>query len=161
MFLKKVRFVIALACVVVLTACSHPQLIDLGQSQDVVQSQLGKPDAVTAMPDGTVRWTYSSQPFGQQVWWLFFDQNGKMISREQGLQEKYFPLVKIGQSTEADVWSLWWPCAEKHEFRRVGGHAWVYRYKGGGSVDKNGIVRSMDVTPDPWKERDRFFPWCF
>ena len=47
--------------------------------------------------------------------------------------------------------------------------AWMYRYKDGGNFDmavwpqfdKNGIVRSMDITPDPWKDRDRFFPWCF
>ena len=169
MFQRKVRLFAALICAVVLTACSHPQLIDLGQSQEVVQNQLGKPDTVTPMPDGTVRWTYSSQPFGQQVWWLFFDQNQKMVAREQGLQEKYFPLVKIGQSTEADVWALWGACAEKYEFRLVGEHAWMYRYKDGGNFDmavwpqfdKNGIVRSMDITPDPWKDRDRFFPWCF
>ena len=48
MFQRKVRLFAALICAVVLTACSHPQLIDLGQSQEVVQNQLGKPDTVSA-----------------------------------------------------------------------------------------------------------------
>lgn len=148
--------------VVLLGGCAHPQLIDMGQSHESVIETLGQPQAETQMPDGTVRMTYSVQPFGQEVWWLFVDADGKVVAREQGLQEKYFNLVKIGTSTEADVWALWGKCAEKYTFSLVNEHAWMYRFRDNGGFDMavwpqfdvNGIVRSMDVTIDPWKDRD-------
>lgn len=163
--IKKAAVAVALAGVVLLTGCAHPQLIEMGQSAESVVAELGEPNAKTPMPDGTERWTYSSQPFGQYVWWLFMNSDGKVVSREQGLQEKYFSLVKIGVSTEADVWALWGKCAEKFTFRLVDQHAWMYRFRDNGGFDmavwpqfdSNGIVRSMDITTDPWKERDSDF----
>ena len=145
-----------------LAGCAHPQLIDMGQTEEFVTAELGEPNAKTPMPDGTVRWTYSSQPFGQQVWWLFFDADGKVVGRENGLQEKYFNMIKIGQSTEADVWAMWGKCAEKYEFRLANEHAWMYRYRAPGGFDMavwpqfdtQGVVRSVDVTIDPWRDRD-------
>lgn len=158
---------LVIGATLLLGACSHPQLVKMGDTAQAVEQRLGIPNAKTAMPDGTERWTYSSQPFGQAVWWLFFDKNGKVVAREQGLQEKYFSLVKVGVSKEEDVWALWGPCAEEYEFRLVGEHAWMYRYKDIGNLDmavwpqfdKAGIVRSIEVTEDPWKQRDGDFPW--
>lgn len=155
-------FCAAAAAVVFLAGCAHPQLIDMGESSAVVAQELGEPIAKTPMPDGTERWTYSMQPFGQEVWWLFMDKTGRVVGREQGLQEKYFPLIKIGESTEADVWKLWGRCAQKYEFHLVNEHAWMYRFKDHGGFDMavwpqfdtKGIVRSLDVTTDPWKDRD-------
>ncbi len=146
-----------------LSGCAHPQLVELGESADEVVAYLGEPQAKTPMPDGTVRYTYSVQPFGQEVWWLFVDQNGRVVSREQGLQEKYFKLLTPGKSTEADVWALWGKCAEKYEFRLVNEHAWMYRFRDKGGFDMavwpqfdvNGVLRSLDVTEDPWKNNDR------
>jgi len=150
--------------VALIAGCAHPQLIDMGEAESVVETKLGAPNAKTVMPDGTTRWTYSAQPFGQEVWWLFV-KDGKVVAREQGLQEKYFPMVKIGVSTEKDVWALWGTCAEKYEFRLCDEHAWMYRFKDNGhfdmavwpQFDKTGVVRSMDVTEDPWKARERLF----
>ena len=82
-----------------------PPPAEPGPPQDAVIASMGKPLAKTPMPDGTVRFTYSVQPFGQQVWWLFIDQSGRVVSREQGLQEKYFKMLTPGKSTEADVWA--------------------------------------------------------
>lgn len=159
---RSVAWVCALISAVALLGCAHPQRIEMGQSEHSVQQTLGEPQAKTPMPDGTVRWTYSSQPFGQRVWWLFFDANGRVVAREQGLQEKYFSLLRIGQSTEADVWALWGRCAEHYTFALVNEHAWMYRFidKGGFDMavwpqfDVNGVLRSLDVTRDPWKDRD-------
>ena len=69
-------FCAAAAAVVFLAGCAHPQLIDMGESSAVVAQELGEPMAKTPMPDGTERWTYSMQPFGQEVWWLFMDKTG-------------------------------------------------------------------------------------
>lgn len=164
---KSLRLGLVAGLATLLCACSHPQLVKMGDTADAVRERLGAPEAMTPMPDGTVRWTYSSQPYGQAVWWLFLDKNNKVVSREQGLQEKYFSLIKVGESTEADVWALWGKCAEEYNFPLVGEHAWMYRYQDGGSFDmavwpqfdKTGVVRSVDVTIDPWKSRDGDFPW--
>lgn len=159
----KVSVLIALGAVVgVLAGCAHPQLVEMGTTQEEVVSYLGEPAAKTTMPDGTVRYTYSGQPFGQDVWWIFVDQNGKVVSREQGLQEKYFSMLTLGKSTEADVWALWGKCAEKYEFPLVNEHAWMYRYRAPGGFnmavwpqfDVNGVLRSLEVTLDPWTLND-------
>ncbi len=161
--LKTAALAAALGCAAVLAGCAHPQLVEMGQSAQSVASYLGEPQAKTPMPDGTVRWTYSVQPFGQEVWWLFVDADGKVVGREQGLQEKYFGMLTPGKSTEADVWALWGKCAQKYEFNLVNEHAWMYRYKAPGGFDMavwpqfdvNGVMRSLDVTQDPWKNNDR------
>lgn len=153
----------AVAAALVLTACAHPQLVDMGQSEQQVVSYLGAPDASTKLANGQTRLTYSMQPFGEEVWWLFFDPNGKLIKREQGLQEKYFSQIKVGQWTESDVFAFWGRCAQKYEFRLVDQHAWMYRYRDEGGFymavwpqfDRNGIVRSVETTTDPWRDNDR------
>ena len=45
-----------------LCGCAHPQMIDMGSTESQVVEKLGKPDSITAMPDGTTRYTYSPQP---------------------------------------------------------------------------------------------------
>ena len=161
---KTIPALAAAACAaVILAGCAHPQLLSMGQTQQEVISYLGEPAAKTPMKDGTVRYTYSGQPFGQDVWWIFVDQNGRVVGRELGLQEKYFSLLTPGKSTEADVWALWGKCAEKYEFPLVKQHAWMYRYKAPGGFDmavwpqfdKTGVLRSLEVTQDPWKTNDR------
>ena len=152
----------ALGTALVLGGCAHPQLVELGATQQQVISYLGEPAAKTPMKDGTVRYTYSGQPFGQDVWWIFVDQNGRVVGRELGLQEKYFSLLTPGKSTEADVWALWGKCAEKYEFPLVKQHAWMYRYKAPGGFnmavwpqfDADGVLRSLETTLDPWTLND-------
>lgn len=151
------------AASVLLGACAHPQLVDMGQTNQQVVSYLGAPDASTKMPDGTTRLTYSMQPFGEEVWWLFFDKDGKLFKREQGLQEKYFSQIQVGKWTEADVFAFWGRCAQKYEFHLANEHAWMYRYRDDGGFymavwpqfDTNGIVRSVETTTDPWRDNDR------
>ena len=70
-----------------LAGCAHPQLIDMGQTEEFVTAELGEPNAKTPMPDGTVRWTYSSQPFGQQVWWLFSMPTARLSGVKTGCRK--------------------------------------------------------------------------
>lgn len=159
MSFHKSLFAAACSSVVMLAGCAHPQLVDMGDSESAVTARLGEPAAKTPMPDGTVRWTYSDQPFGQKVWWLFVNDKGQVVSREQGLQEKYFSMIKPGVSTEADVWKLWGKCAQKYTFHFKKEHAWMYRFKDVGGFDMavwpqfdvSGVVQSVEVTEDPWK----------
>lgn len=160
--LRLMTLTAAAGVVAVIAGCAHPQLVSMGTPQEEVVSYLGEPAARTQMPDGTVRYTYSGQPFGQDVWWLFVDQDGNVVSREQGLQEKYFSMLTPGKSTEADVWALWGKCAEKYEFPLVNEHAWMYRYRAPGGFnmavwpqfDSNGVMRSIETTLDPWTLND-------
>ena len=142
---KAAALATAVGAVAVLSGCAHPQLVEMGQTQEDVIAYLGEPQAKTPMPDGTVRFTYSVQPFGQQVWWLFIDQSGRVVSREQGLQEKYFKMLTPGKSTEADVWALWYRFKDNGGFDMA---VWP-------QFDKSGVMQSMDVTEDPWKNNDR------
>ena len=83
-----------------LCGCAHPQMIDMGSTESQVVEKLGKPDSITAMPDGTTRYTYSPQPEGQEVWWMFFDKNGRFVKREQALvEENFYRLIKPGKTT--------------------------------------------------------------
>jgi hypothetical protein len=157
---SRIRHWLALAASVALLAgCAHPQLMDMGESSDKVVASLGEPAAMTQMENGTKRYTYSLQPFGQEVWWLYFDQDGRLVGREQGLQVKFFTIPRIGVWTEKDVWAFWGKCAQEYDFPLVGEHAWMYRFKDDGNFDmavwpqfdKDGILRSMDITEDPWK----------
>ena len=159
---KTAALAAAAGAVVLLAGCAHPQLVSMGESGEKVLSSLGEPAAKTPMPDGTVRWTYSGQPFGQDVWWIFVDAGGKVVGREQGLQERYFGLLTPGKSTEADVWALWGKCAQKYEFPMKNAHAWMYRYKAPGGFDMavwpqfvaDGVLRSLETTLDPWTIND-------
>ena len=161
--LKTAFLATALSVVGVLAGCAHPQLVSMGETQQEVIAYLGEPHAKTQMPDGTTRLTYSGQPYGQDAWWIFIGQDGTVVSREQGLQEKYFNMLTPGKSTEADVWALWGKCAQEYEFVLVDEHAWMYRFKDDGGFDmavwpqfdKSGVMQSMDVTEDPWKNNDR------
>ncbi len=159
---KTAALAAAAGAVVLLAGCAHPQLVSMGESGEKVLSSLGEPAAKTPMPDGTVRWTYSGQPFGQDVWWIFVDAGGKVVGREQGLQERYFGLLTPGKSTEADVWALRGKCAQKYEFPMKNEHAWMYRYKAPGGFDMavwpqfgaDGVLRSLETTLDPWTIND-------
>ena len=159
---KTAALAAAAGAVVLLAGCAHPQLVSMGESGEKVLSSLGEPAAKTPMPDGTVRWTYSGQPFGQDVWWIFVDAGGKVVGREQGLQERYFGLLTPGKSTEADVWALWGKCAQKYEFPMKNEHAWMYRYKAPGGFDMavwpqfgaDGVLRSLETTLDLWTIND-------
>ncbi len=159
---QSLKAAVMVGAALILAACAHPQLVDMGETVEEVAAYLGEPDAKTDMPDGRQRWTYSMQPYGQQVWWLFFDDSGKLVEREQGLQRKYFSMAQIDTWTEKDVWAFWGKCAEKYEFPLVNQHAWMYRFLDVGGFymavwpqfDESGVLRSMDVTQDPWVLQD-------
>lgn len=162
-FLKQMKniktLLMSLSAIALLGGCAHPQLVDMGMTEESVVQYLGTPHAKTILADDSVRLTYSGQPYGQDVWWLFLDKAGKVIGREQGLQEKYFQMLTPGKSTEADVWAMWGPCSERYEFKLANEHAWMYRFRDDMNMDMavwpqfdvNGILRSLEVTEDPWK----------
>lgn len=152
---------IGLACLC-LTSCSHPQLMDFGVQTDTVEVELGAPHARVTFSTGGERWVYSMQPFGQEVWWLTFDDAHRLVQREEVLNREHMALIKPGVSTQADVWNLFGPCAQKYTFALIDQIAWMYRFRDEGifdmacwvQFDQQGIVTEVGFTTDPWKDRD-------
>lgn len=127
---------------IMLAACAHPQLIDLGTAESQVVQKLGEPNATVPLADGR------------------FEKLENVLNRE------HFALIKPGRSTEADVWNLFGQYAERYEFRLKNQHAWMYRFKDEGifdmafwvQFDTRGIVAEVGYTLDPYKDRDH---WLF
>lgn len=159
---------LASAACLLLTACAHPQLMDPGMTEAQVEAELGEPHAAVETSDGTQRWVYSMQPFGQEVWWLEFDADGRLVKREEVLDRAHMALIKPGVSMEQDVWELFGKCAQKYTFSLVDQTAWMYRFRDDGlfdmacwvQFDLHGIVTEVGFTTDPWKDRDGHF-WGF
>ncbi len=157
----------AIFAAAVLAGCAHPQLLDMGESETQIVSELGAPDARTQLPDGRVRLVYSGQGAAQEVWWLTLDAAGRLEKRENVLDREHFALIRPGVSTEADVHALFGKCAQEYTFALIDQHAWMYRFKDEGAFDMacwvqfdvKGVVTEVGYTLDPWKERN--FPFNF
>lgn len=80
--------------------------MDPGMTESQVRTELGAPHAAVDTGKGTQRWVYSMQPFGQEVWWIEFDADGRIVRREEVLDRAHMALIKPGVSTEKDVWNL-------------------------------------------------------
>ena len=70
---------------IMLAACAHPQLIDLGTAESQVVQKLGEPNATVPLADGRTRLVYSQQPFGQECWWMTFSADGRFEKLENVL----------------------------------------------------------------------------
>ena len=143
-----------------LCGCAHPQMIDLGSTESQVVEKLGKPDSITAMPDGTTRYTYSLQPEGQEVWWMFFDKNGRFVKREQALvEENFYRLIKPGKTTIADVYRLFGHCTKIFDFKLLNQSAYMYRFQDASRSDvvlwvqygRDNVVTERTISEDPRK----------
>lgn len=142
--------------------------MDPGMTESQVRTELGAPHAAVDTGKGTQRWVYSMQPFGQEVWWIEFDADGRIVRREEVLDRAHMALIKPGVSTEKDVWNLFGKCAQEYTFSLIDQTAWMYRFKDDGlfdmacwvQFDVNGVVIEVGFTTDPWKDRDGLF-WGF
>lgn len=147
---------------VVLTACAHPQLMELQAPSELVSAELGTPDVTVKLGDGGERWVYSMQPMSQQVWWLTFDAEGHLVGKEEVLNREHFALIRPGVSTREDVYALFGKCAQKFVFHLSDQTAWMYRFLDDGifymacwvQFDMKGVVTEVGYTTDPWHDRD-------
>lgn len=76
---------------IMLAACAHPQLIDLGTAESQVVQKLGEPNATVPLADGRTRLVYSQQPFGQECWWMTFSADGRHLAMMPHLERSCFP----------------------------------------------------------------------
>jgi len=134
-----------------------------GDSQDVVQSKLGKPTAVYT--DGAARiLEYATGPMGQTTWMAHLGPDGRLSSYEQVLTSEKFAAIKIDQATREQVLRTVGRPAERSHVAMQNYEVWSYRYKEAGvwnslmhvHFDGQGVVRQMMNAPDPMYEpRDR------
>lgn len=148
-----------------LVGCAHPDLIDLGATEQTVLTELGMPDSKIEQADGTFILVYSGQPFGKETYWMHFDKNGQYVGKEKTMNEEHFKLVIPGKHTKADVYKMFGHCAQEYEFRLQDQTAYMYRFDDVGGFpqafwvqfDLRGVVTETAVTQDPWDNDGDFY----
>ena len=159
--IKRLKWLGVIAAAVVLGGCAHPDFIKVGQPDLEVKAELCSPDGKLVNADVSYVLVYSDQPFGQEVWWMHFDQNGRFVKKEGALNEEHFKLVVPGKHTKADVFQMFGRCAQEYTFHLINEHAFMYRFEEAGGMDmawwvqfnEQDIVTETAVTQDPW-DRD-------
>ena len=73
--------------------------MDPGMTESQVRTELGAPHAAVDTGKGTQRWVYSMQPFGQEVWWIEFDADGRIVRREEDSRTTVFSTWPAGFSS--------------------------------------------------------------
>jgi hypothetical protein len=153
------RPAIALALILGLSACA-PLVRGTpaaGTPLAEVTARLGKPTAVYPAPDGGQVFEYRGQPMGQFQHMARFGADGRLLSYEQVLTTDNFARVGIGRWNRDDILRQFGRPAEVSRERVNDDEVWSYRYKEKGVWDslmnitftKRGIVRRMEITPDP------------
>lgn len=158
--------VLLLAAALLLPACAafnDPGRIATGIPQAEVLRQLGQPSAVYPAAGSSVgaRLQYSYQPFGQRVFNLDLDGQGRLMRSEQALSETLFEQrIQANHWTRQDVLREYGPPAMVTGTHGFDGEVWVWRYLQGPfwrllyiDIDRGGIVRSWatgdEILPDP------------
>ena len=115
MLLGKVKLGLAAMSALALIGCAHPDLIDPGASEVTVVNELGAPDSRMEFKDGSSILVYSMQPFGKEVYWMRFNEDGKYVGKERTMNEEHFKLVIPGKHTRQDVYNMFGHCAQEYE----------------------------------------------
>ena len=159
----KIRSFLGIILVTLLTACAHPDLIKLEDRYSDFVQQLGKPDSEIVLQDGSRRLVYSQQPMGQQVYELIFDKYGKLIFKDNILQEKYFDRIKPKIQTSEDILLMFGKPCEKWTYKNLGEHTFMYRYQDIAGfpmalwvdfdLERDEVLRYV-LSIDPWSQRD-------
>lgn len=145
-----------------LAACSIPGSVKPGYDEAQVRSAAGRPTSNIVLPGGGQRWQYSGQPWGQWVWNIDFDAQGKVVSAEQVLTDEAFLRVRPGKDTRADIIREFGQPADSFHYRLRDEYAYMYRYFTAGGFhaamfvyfDPAGVVLRTETGLDPWMLRD-------
>lgn len=131
---------------------SNPDALAPGTPREQVLRSYGKPTADITLPTGE-RLQYSRQPFGQQVYNIDLDANGKVIAAEQALNQARFATVQPDVWTDADVVRTFGKPAIVSEVYSFKGIVWSYRFYLNSSnmefhvfLDSSGMVRRTQTT---------------
>lgn len=145
----------AVALTFAIAGCVLPQAVQIGATEAQVLAARGAPTNRYLLDDGQLL-EYNHGPFGQQTYMARLNANGRLISFEQVLTDRKFAEIKPNASTTTDVLHTVGAPSERMHFPLSQLEAWSYPYKENGIwnsvmhvyVDRAGIVRKMDKTPD-------------
>ncbi len=145
---------IVIAVLGVSGCASNPDRVVAGASRDDVLRNYGIPTADIRMPGGE-RLQYSRQPFGQQVYNIDLNADGKVVALTQALAMAEFARVQLDVWRVADVERAFGRpalVAQVHSFK---GDVWSYRYDYFGTnkqfhvfIDPQGVVRRTQSTDE-------------
>ncbi|AJG18537.1 hypothetical protein [Cupriavidus basilensis] len=150
----------------ILPACSVLQPVKVGQDmvgapQAAVQARFGTPTDTYQLADGTQRWIYSKQPFGQQSYAADFDRDGHLSTFRQMLQTSELYKAKVDVWTKLDVEQHFGkPREPKQYYPLMKREVWSYRFRHEDTwpsmfnfyFDDAGVLRQTQITPDPLAE---------
>jgi hypothetical protein len=156
------RILMGLVAMLVMAACSTPGSVKPGEDEAAVRAAAGKPTGVNRLPGGGTRWQYSGQPFGEAVWNIDFDAQGRVSSVEQMMTDEAFAKIRSGHDTRNEVLLNFGPPADSFSYPLKNETAWMYRYITFGGFyaamfvyfDPAGVVKRTETGMDPWRIRD-------
>lgn len=159
----------SLLTALLLSACAaNPDQLALGLSEADVVAAVGPPSQRVTLADGSSRWLYSRQPAGQEVYLTDFDAQGRLVRRQQMLDEAVYArlaaAIAAGTFTRADVEAQFGPPAEKSKVYSFNGIVWTYRYRQDGfnrlwhvHIDPQDVVRRAYSTDERRGPGNQFF----
>lgn len=151
-----------LRCLLVATAvalggCSlMPERVAPGTPRADIESRLGRPTLVHALPDG-VRLQYSGQPSGPWVHNLDLGADGRLVRHEQVMDAGWLQQnIQVGRWTRDDVLRHMGRPAMVERVARFDGEIWTYRFLEATRprqvhvhLDPAGTVRQLMFTDEP------------
>jgi hypothetical protein len=149
--------------VLMLAGCVQPwHQFQAGQDQSAIISRMGPPREVYELPDSGRRLMWPTQPMGTTTVAADVDASGKIVQVRQVLQINEFNRAEIGTWTRNDVLVNFGRPVETAFFRLSQREVWSYRYVENNitpllfnfSFDTNGVLREMQRTPDPMRDRN-------
>lgn len=165
--MKTIAPLLSATLLALLAGCAtNPDRLPTGLSESQVVEASGSPTARIALPNGGIRLLYSRQPAGQQVYNVDLDAQGRVVRRQQVLDEAVFAqAVQLGRTTRQDILDTFGRPAETSRVYAFKGDVWTYRYQQDGidrlwhvHIDPQGIVRQAYSTDEP-RHTDDFFPF--
>ena len=123
---------LALAAVPLMTACAGgaPQYVDLlsvGTTESQIVTKFGAPAERRQLPGGGYSVDYPQEPLGYQNWRINFSPDGRMVSREQLIDEAYFARLKPGM-TRTEVMQTLGRHAEESAYPNLNESVLSWRY---------------------------------
>lgn len=153
------RLALGFAALLSLAACSSMSDIPAGTPVTEVQARYGTPTTECALPDGSRRLVWSTQPMGQFAWSTVAGADGRVGPVEQVLTDEAFRRVGIGKWTGEDLRCHFGPPAETSwvGLPSTRSLVWSYRYREAGAwnslmhfyLAEDGRVTRMHAGPDP------------
>lgn len=100
----------------------------VGETREVLLSLMGHPEREQSSPDGMQVLHFPRGPAGSHTYFIYLDQNDKVMRWEQVLTEDRFDTIQPGMSKD-QVIGILGITKITHGLARNRGYVWHYRYE--------------------------------